>query len=354
MNICFLEGDMSRSGGTERMTAWLSGKLCAEHKVSVLSLRFSAGKFFFPMNDGVTHRVVPASGGKLGIVKQIRWIHQYLLRNRIECVINVDVGMALYGIPAAKGTGAKVITWEHGNYYNNWGSKAFPMIRKLAARRSGAMVVLTRRDKENYAKNISRCTDVWVIPNPVESIPHSYDTDSRTILSVGHLLENKGYHRAIEVAAKVLPSRPEWKWIIRGEGPERSRLEALIRDAGLEGRILLPGLSNEIDSIYSSAAFLVMTSQMEGLPMVLLEGKAHGLPLVAFDIMTGPSDIIDDGINGYLIDPFDTTAMAEKVGMLMDSGALRTEMSNRSGVGMERFLESAILEAWNNLLRSEL
>ena len=56
----------------------------------------------------------------------------------------------------------------------------------------------------------------------------------------------------------------------------------------------------------------VMTSQMEGLPMVLLEAKSWGLPLVSFDIMTGPSDIIQDGINGYLIEEGNIDEMAER------------------------------------------
>ena len=85
--------------------------------------------------------------------------------------------------------------------------------------------------------------------------------------------------------------------------------------------------------------------------MVLLEGKAHGLPLVSFDIMTGPSDIIDDGINGYLVAPFDTDAMARKLETLMTDHALRLKMSENAAVGMEKFSEETILRAWETLLK---
>lgn len=351
MNILFLCSDLSKTGGTERMTAWLANRLCKTHQVSILSLRQEKEQVFFPLEPEVNYRVLPNFPSKLRIFKQIRWIHRYLKENAIERVINVDTGIGFYGILASKGTGAKTVTWEHGNFYNNWGSKIFPHLRKYAARHSHAMVVLTNRDKQNYETNISRCVPVHVIPNPAQMGQNTFNPASRNILSVGHLLENKGYHRAVEMAAKILPDHPDWQWIICGEGPERPRLEAMIRDANLENQMKLPGLITDMASMYSSAAMLVMTSDMEGLPMVLLEGKSHGLPLVSFDIMTGPSDIIDQGINGFLIEPYDTAAMAQKIEELMDNHALRQQMSENAAVGIEKFSEETILNAWETLLK---
>ena len=85
--------------------------------------------------------------------------------------------------------------------------------------------------------------------------------------------------------------------------------------------------------------------------MVLLEGKTHRLPLIAFDIMTGPSDIIDDGVNGYLIQPFDTAQMAEKLKELMENNSLRCRMAENAGLGMEKFSEERILRNWMELLK---
>ena len=350
MRICLLEGDMSRSGGTERMTAWLANALAGKHTVSVLSLRLEKGAVFFSLSPAVTHCTLPSFPGKTGILKQIRWIHRYLKDNRIDRVINVDMGMGFYGILAARGTRAKTVTWEHGNFFNNWGSRLFPYMRRFATRHSDAVVVLTNRDRENYHAHISRHAPLTVIPNPAPCRPYSYGTDRRIILSVGHLLENKGYHRVVELAKQLLPARPEWRWIICGEGPERQRLEKGIADAGLTDRVLLPGRIQDMDAMYRQAAMLVLTSDMEGLPMVLLEGKAYGLPLVSFDIMTGPGDIIDDGVNGFLVAPFDITAMAEKLRTLIDDSELRERMSQNAAIGMEKFAEHTIIDAWEKVL----
>ena len=351
MRICFLEGDMSRAGGTERMTSWLANALSRRAEVHVIGLRQAAESLFFPLEEAVRYTVVPMQTGILRIWNQIRWIRHYLLENRIDWVINVDMGMGFYGILAARTTGTKVVTWEHGNYYNNWGSRLFPHLRRFAAKHSDAVVLLTQRDRENYLRHIPSCAPLTVIPNPVTPCEAAFDPGSRTILSVGHLVPNKGFHRAVEIAAKVLKDRTDWRWVICGEGPERDRLEGMIKAAGLEDRILLPGLVTDLKEMYSRAAMMVMTSDLEGLPMVLLEGKAHGLPLTAFDIMTGPSEIIRDGVDGFLVEPYDLETMAERIGLLMDQEPLRVRMSENAGMDLEKFSGDAILRSWETLLK---
>ena len=341
---------MSRKGGTERMTALLANALCAGHQVWVLSLQLHGGEVFFELDPQVRHITLQPAAGKLGILAQIAEIHRFIKQNRIDRVINVDVGMGFYGVLAARGTKAKVITWEHGNYFNNWGSRMFPPMRRFAARHSDAMVVLTEQDRENYETHIPRCTPVYVIPNPAGTHSFTYDVESKTILSAGLLLPIKGYGRVVELAKRLLPSRPEWRWVICGDGPERENLERAIEEAGLTGKVLLPGTVRDMDRQYQNAALFVMTSDMEGLPMVLLEAKGWGLPLVSFDIETGPRDIISDGLNGCLVRPYDLDEMTEKIAALMDSAVLRQRYSEQSQVGMDRFAWEQVLTAWQELL----
>ena len=93
---------MSRSGGTERMAAWLANALCGTHEVHMLSLRLAGGSVFYPLFEGVRHQVVPSFPGKFGMFRQIQWIRRYLKEGNIHRVINVDMGMGFYGILAAK------------------------------------------------------------------------------------------------------------------------------------------------------------------------------------------------------------------------------------------------------------
>ena len=85
--------------------------------------------------------------------------------------------------------------------------------------------------------------------------------------------------------------------------------------------------------------------------MTLLEGMGNGLPLVSFDIPTGPNEIIVEGENGFLIDPFDTTMMAEKIQNLIDSKELREQLAQDNLSKVSMFKEEEIVKAWMNLLK---
>ena len=85
--------------------------------------------------------------------------------------------------------------------------------------------------------------------------------------------------------------------------------------------------------------------------MVLLEAKSYGLPLVSFDIMTGPGEIIRDGVNGYLVPPGDTAALAEKICRLIENEELRRDFSENSQVDIERFDSVEIIEQWEKLIQ---
>lgn len=342
MKIVFLEGNISRSGGTERITTMLANELSKKHVVSILSLRGN-GKSFFPLNHMVACLTLPQKYPRKAIRK-------FLQDNGIDIVINVDTGMAIFGIPAAFGLKTKVITWEHSNFYNNWGSKWFPHIRRFAAKFSDAVVVLTACDKLNYEQNISHCRQVITIGNPAELHETNYATESKTILSAGHLSSIKRFDLIPEIGRIVFKRHPDWQWNICGEGPERTLLESKTSQYGLEQNIILLGSVEDIEKIYRSASMYVMTSEMEGLPMVLLEAKSYRLPIVSFDIMTGPSEIVRDGVNGYLVESGDITAMADRICELIEHPLLRKRFSDATVLDMDKFDKKEIVNKWESLL----
>lgn len=348
MNLLFLEGDMSRGGGTERMTAWLSSALSLRHNVHILSLHRRNETVFYPLAASVTDRTLEQNS----TFGNIREIHRYIRQNNIDVVINVDTGMGYFGILAAIATGAAVITWEHSNFHNNWESRVFPYLRRFAAKHSTALVVLTERDKQNYRSGIKKCVPTYVIPNPSARISNDspYDITSKTILSAGMLGRIKRFDRIPEIGKKVFDLHPDWSWCICGDGEERESLENAVREAGLCSNIHFVGAVRSMEEYYKKAAVFVLTSDMEGLPMVLLEAKAHRLPIVSFDIDTGPSDIVRNGVNGFLVAPYDTDEMAESLCRLIENDELRKGFSDNAVLDTERFDGERIVETWEKLI----
>ena len=83
--------------------------------------------------------------------------------------------------------------------------------------------------------------------------------------------------------------------------------------------------------------------------MVLLEAKSYGLPIVSFDIMTGPAEIVRDGINGYLVENGNIAAMANQICQLIEQPMLRKQFSDATVLDMEKFEKRGIIEQWEKL-----
>ena len=97
-----------------------------------------------------------------------------------------------------------------------------------------------------------------------------------------------------------------------------------------------------------------MTSYHEGLPLVLLEAKQYGLPIVSFACPTGPSEIVSDGRNGYLVAPYDVALMVNRIQTLIDDTDLRQSMSEQSMDDTEKFDKARILAQWQGLIHELL
>ncbi|EAL5964157.1 glycosyltransferase family 4 protein, partial [Campylobacter jejuni] len=172
--------------------------------------------------------------------------------------------------------------------------------------------------------------NIQVIPNFIPFIPErTRDYKQKNILSIGRfeLNDEKGFLRLIEIWNLVQKNEKyrDWTLTIIGEGELNDSIKEKIKENKLENIILKP-FTKEIEEEYLKASIYVMTSHFEGFPMVLIESSSYALPLVAFNIDTGPSDIIDDKKNGFLIEDGNLQEFANKLSILMDDENLRRTM----------------------------
>jgi glycosyltransferase involved in cell wall biosynthesis len=152
--------------------------------------------------------------------------------------------------------------------------------------------------------------------------------DSRTkiVLNVAALAWHKGQATLVEAARAVLAAHPETFFAIAGEGEERGRLEARIRDLGLSERVRLLGFRADVPALLRGADLYVMPSWTEGLGTAVLDALSCGLPVVAART-GGIPEMIEDGETGLLVPPRDATALARAIGRLLDEPALAARLS---------------------------
>ena len=123
-----------------------------------------------------------------------------------------------------------------------------------------------------------------------------------------------------------------------------------MRERGLSGTVELPGFAGDMAAAYAGASLFLLTSSSEGIAMVLLESKYFRLPLVSYDILCGPNEVILDGVNGFLVSPGNTEEAAEKLALLMGDDDLRRRFSAHAWDNLEPFRSETIARQWEELL----
>ncbi|WP_428855904.1 glycosyltransferase family 4 protein [Bifidobacterium dentium] len=357
MHIGFFSGDITRSGGTENVSIMIANELLARtyYEISFVSLFEEHDSPFFSIDPSIRRfELYPTvTHGMQHYFDTCRRLRNIVDNQHIDVLIDIDGILDMYSLPVKHSTGVKVVSWEHFNYLQNPGVPYRKLTRRWAARRADAIVTLTETDRKLYEGNLKLKCPIMAIANPMGTPTEvSYDADSRLILSSGRLTYQKGFDLLVKVASKVLPNHPDWQWMVLGEGEDRPVLEQMIHDASLDNQLVLEGRVDDMDSYYRRSAMFVMTSRFEGLPMVLLEAKAHRLPLISFDCPTGPSEVIEDGVNGAVVPLGDIDTMAATINTLIDDRAKRVEYSSMSGSNAERYDMATIFDGWRWLLRS--
>ena len=173
---------------------------------------------------------------------------------------------------------------------------------------------------------------------------------AKKVLCVGRFGEEKGYDLMVKAAKKFLSAHPDWQWHVYGTGETFDDIKALVEKEGLDGQLKLMGNNPNVLSLYRNYSIFVLPSYREGLPLVLLEAKANRRPIVSLNIDTGPCEMVEDGINGFLIEPYDTDKMAEKLSLLANDGDLMKKFSDNAGRMTEKFSKPEILGRWRRLI----
>lgn len=357
LNICFLSGDMSRTGGTERVLSIIANELSKQKNkfnIHILSITNENNTSYFNLENEIKNDRILKSKDvnfKKQYFQVVKGIRHYIKENNIDILIDVEVIASLFSIPATRFTKTKLISWEHFNFYEDNGSHLRIYARKLAARFSNCIITLTEHDKQNYLNNLDIKGKVEYIYNPIEEVDDvECNIKSKQIISVGRLTYQKGFDMLCDVAKVVLKDNKGWKWLILGDGEYKDKLRSKIKEYGLENKLILKGNVSNVEEYYKNSSLYVMTSRFEGLPMTLLEAKTYKLPIVSFNCLTGPSEIVKNNINGYLINPENVEAMSNKLNILMNDENKLKEFSNNAQIDIEKFKLKPIIERWEKVL----
>lgn len=151
---------------------------------------------------------------------------------------------------------------------------------------------------------------------------------NRVVVAAGRLSPEKGFAVLVEAAARVTAANPAVGFVLFGDGILRKDLENRIRNVGLVGSFTLAGFRDDLDRVLPFADLLVQSSYTEGLPNVVLEAFAAGVPVVATAV-GGTPEVVEDGISGVLVQPGDPAVLADGILGVLGRDGQRREMGRR-------------------------
>lgn len=353
-NICFLIGNINNSGGTERVCSIIANEFAKNgYNVSILSL-VEGNKPFFKLHPNV--EIYNLYSKKISFKKSffsvVLKVRQFVKQHRINTLIVVDSISCMFTVPALCGLNVKHVCWEHFNFNINLGLRSRDLGRKLAAKYCDYVITLTQKDKylwEQGLKNIQAKVVPIANPSPYKNIENKPSLDSKTLLSIGRLTNQKGFDLLIEAWGLVCQTNRDWILRIVGDGEDEQALKNQVKKLGISNRIEFIPVTKDIEYYYKNSSFYCLSSRYEGLPMVLLEAQAFGLPIIAFDCDTGPSEIINNK-NGWLVPPKSIQELSNMIleAINVDSSTYECYVKN-SYSSNKRFNIDNIIYKWKEI-----
>ena len=235
------------------------------------------------------------------------------------------------------------------NSIKKYTSRWYSMRTLKGLRRCAKMVVLTESDARCWRQHFD---NVCVIPNPVTIYPDVVDDipkDNGRIIFVGRFNYEKRIDRLVMAFSMIADRYPMWHVDIFGEGNEKQNLLRLIKKMNLENRVIIHEPTREIYDEYKRSEMLVLCSEHEARPLVLVEAMSCGIPCVSLDCPYGPREIITDGVTGLLALDGDIEDLARKIEWMIVHEDERKKMGRNAREDAAKYKMSVIMQDWEQL-----
>lgn len=353
MKLFYLTDTVHNSGGMEKALIFKANFLSAEYgyEVTIVTAHQKGRPPFFPLDSSVRLIDLDVNTHIPGMI----WLYmrrlRKLLSNEKPDIVDSLCSKELPHLPKLKGNFVKMAEFHFCREKFIIEGKSLRLRRmQKAVGKLDSFVVLTKEDRDAWAPY---CRNSVQIYNPVtlQSFDETPGPASNRCISGGRFERQKNYPLMISAWETVHARHPDWTLDLYGNGRKKKEVEKLIREKGLEGSIHIhPPVKNFREELAGSAIYL-MSSLYEGFPLVLVETASIGLPCVSVRCPCGPSEFIEDGIDGFTCQRGDALDMAAKICTLIENPHLRSCMGKRLVKKSALFTPEKIMPAWDRLFK---
>lgn len=382
MKICFIADTVFKHGGVERVVVNIVNEISKFHDVDIICTKAEKIKNINKENiynlnlnkvniihksieesfvDKLFQRIFNTFEGKIS-----GKLYEYLLErcnipirgsaefvklinnNKYDVVIGVHGFYSLFIATISSKINSKTIGWQHSSYdayfENNKHYNKMKILFQKYFDKLNHNIVLSKEDKIKYEKDI--CKNNCIIYNPISfSSKNKSDLKEKQIIAVGRLAKSKGFDLLIEAFSKFSDENDDWNLVILGDGKERESLEKLINNFGLNKKIKILGFVDNVKEYYLKSSMFISTSRWEGFGLAILEAMECGVPIIAFD-NSGPSEIIDNYVNGILIERNNIDMLSQAIDTLANNKKIQKTLSQNALKRAKDFSIDSIIQKW--------
>lgn len=330
MKYMFVIPSLSK-GGAERVVCVLASGLAARGE-DVTVLRYFKTDGDYPIDEKVN--VITLSGGcesdynKISTVQRLKSIRKIVKETEPDVIVPFlkHVNIQTYIAVSLKYRKRVIFTVRYSPYLAKRGKNE--KIHDFLINSFNKTIVQNQSQKDYFNKSAQN--RIHILPNPVndaflqeECMP---ERDNFTVVAAGRLSDEKNFSMLIRAFDAFSKGKEGVCLNVYGEGKKKDELGALIDSLQAGNKIKLMGRTNDLIGAYKRASLFVLSSNHEGMPNALLEAMAIGLPCIATDCPTGPSEMIVNGENGLLIPVDDAEKMKDAIEFMYNNRDKAEEM----------------------------
>jgi GalNAc-alpha-(1->4)-GalNAc-alpha-(1->3)-diNAcBac-PP-undecaprenol alpha-1,4-N-acetyl-D-galactosaminyltransferase len=353
--LCFIIPSL-QAGGMERVMTELIGYFSTKSDIEMHLLLYGITReIFYKVPENIIIHKPPFS-----FYNSFRWFHaiktMLFIRETVKSIDpfsilsfgeywNNFVLVAIYGLKHPIYVSDRCQPDKSLGNFHDW-------LRMRLYLKAAGIITQTEKAAEIY-KEKYRFSKISIIGNPIRTITKRKEVSrGNIVLMVGRFIKTKHQDKLIEIFLEI--RKPEWKLVIVGyDHLKQSMSEKFIKiiaEAHAENEVILAGKQTDVESYYLRSSIFAFTSSSEGFPNAIGEAMAAELPVVAFDCIAGPSELIRDGWNGFLVPLFDYDQFKNRLEQLMDNESLRITLGGRARVSIKKYSVKKIGDQYLKLL----
>lgn len=355
MKIMYFCNFIATPGGLARIVIEKANYLSKKHEVTILTFDHPNKKTYYELSSKIIHIDYSDYSGTNNI-----WLSKQKF-NRILADVKPDIIIALTGkdslvLPFFNSSIPKLKEMHFTHGY-----------RKIHHKNSGLL--------KRFLVSIISQLELWVFSKYDMIIPLTYEDEvkwnlkntkviynfktieseekallvSKTVIAVGRLNHEKGFDLLLDAWKQVCRSDDKWKLEIYGDGPLKNELLELSKSLNITDRVSFKGNVKSIKRRYLQSSIFVMSSRHEGLPLSLIEAMECGLSIVSFSCPSGPTEIINNDKDGFLVENGNSLKLANKLLELMNNPEKRKILGENAIINAKQFNKEPIMQEWENL-----